>query len=259
MSSKHLYNILILFIFSTIILSCSPNNYNYTKDAILKQKNIIEGYQCFTSINEVDSSIQNKLNTINKKLVQIYLIRHAKPDIQKKTFYSSKQAQEYITNYNLVPVKKIHSSLICNNLYKPHTIYCSNLRRSIETTKSIFKDDYKIVSDSFFREFENKIVKAPNFIKSPLIHWQIVSRISWVLGRKDKGIESFKEAKERAVAASLKLADIALKEETAILVAHGMLNRTIAKNLKKDDWTIIEKNGKKNLGATILVKTIDIE
>ncbi len=259
MRLKFLSYIFSIFIVSIINFSCSPQNCNYTKKAIHQQKDIIEECECFTCINEVDSGLQTKLNTTDKKLVQIYLIRHAKPDIQKKTFYSSSQAQEYITNYNLVPIKKFDSTLVCNNLYKPHTIYCSNLRRSIETTESIFKNGYNIVSDSIFREFENKIIKAPNCIRTPLLHWQIISRVSWVLGRKDNEIESFKEAKKRAQKASNKLIDIAKNEETAILVAHGMLNRTIAKRLKKEDWIIIEKNGKKNLGATILVKAIDIK
>ncbi len=258
MSLKQLHNIIVLFIISMIVYSCSPKYYKYTKEAINNQKNIMEQCDCFTYINEIDSNVQKKLNTINKKLIQIYLIRHAKPNISKKTFYTSKQAQEYVTNYNKVSINTFDSTLICNTLYKPHTIYCSDLRRAVETAESIFKYQYNIVSDSIFREYENKIIKAPNFIRAPLIQWQIISRLSWLLGKNDKDIESYKEAKIRAAKAGCILNDIATKEETAILVAHGMLNRAIAKKLKKDDWVIIEKNGHKNLGATVLVKEIDL-
>ncbi len=228
------------------------------QNSVSKLDSLINHCKYLTCIRDIDSTLQNELKHKNKKLIQIYLIRHAKPDIKKQKFYSRKQAEKYIYDYNHVPIQKFDSSLISINLEKEHTIYCSALRRSIETAHAIFKDNYPIISDSIFNEFENKIIKSPGFVRQPLICWQILSRGTWVLGRKPSEIESHKEAKERALLAASKLTDIAHKEETAILIAHGMLNRAIAKKLKQKGWRAIQENGQKNLGATILIKMVDL-
>jgi N-dimethylarginine dimethylaminohydrolase len=55
------------------------------------------------------------------------------------------------------------------------------------------------------------------------------------------------------------LIKVAHVEETAVLVAHGMLNHGLEKYLKKQGWQVIQKNGQTNLGATILVKIVDLE
>ena len=252
----------ILYIITILVLiaiqACSPKNYKVLQNSASKQNSLINHCEYFTCIRDIDPTLQNELKQQNKKLIQIYLIRHAKPDIQKRKLYSRKQAEKYIYEYNHVPIQDFDSNLIGINLNKEHTIYCSALRRSIETARAIFKDNYLIISDSIFNEFENKIIKSPGFIRQPLICWQILSRGTWVLGRKPSGIESHKEAIERASIAASRLIDVANKEETAILVAHGMLNRAIAKNLKQKGWRAIQKNGQKNLGATILIKLVDL-
>ncbi|MCW3785465.1 histidine phosphatase family protein [Plebeiibacterium sediminum] len=241
-----------------VLQACSPNNYKATHSSVYKHDSLVKQCEYFTCIQDIDSTLQEELKKQNKRLIQIYLIRHAKPDIQKKKFYSRKQAEKYLYDYNHVPIQKFDTGLIKVNLDKDHTVYCSALRRSIETAHTIFKDNYPIISDSIFNEFENKIIKSPGFIRQPLLCWQILSRGTWALGRKPSGIESHKKAKERASYAASKLIDIANKEETAILVAHGMLNRAITKNLKLIGWKTIQSNGQKNLGATILIKIVDI-
>ncbi|MCW3807715.1 histidine phosphatase family protein [Plebeiibacterium marinum] len=218
---------------------------------VYKSKNACPATTC---IDEINPQLKQSLTTHNKALRQIYLIRHAKPQIKKKWLYSSKGANQYISNYNTAPIIAFDTSSVKNNLLHKHTIYCSTLRRSKETAHSIFDDNYPIVPDSLFREFENKIIKAPSFIILPLPVWQIISRGTWALGAKRNGIESYKEAKSRAKNASLKLVELAQHEETSILVAHGILNGAIKKNLKKDGWHTIKNKGNKNLGSTILIK-----
>ncbi len=256
--SKFFIYTLTIYAGIALIASCSPKGYNVTQRAINNQDSILINCDCFNCINDVDSGYQKKLLQKNKKLIQIYLIRHAKPDIQKKKLYTAQQAEQYIHNYNLVPIQDFDKNLIKINLFKKHTVYCSSLRRSIETANKIFQLEYNIISDTIFKEFENNIIKAPKFIYQSLFLWQVMSRGSWILGRKNSKIESHKEALFRAKKATSKLVEIAKVEETAILVAHGMLNRSITKNLKKNGWTIIQKNGMKNLGATVLVKVIDL-
>ncbi|MGQ1911093.1 histidine phosphatase family protein [Marinifilum sp. RC60d5] len=211
-----------------------------------------------TCINEIDSNIQRDLRKEGKRMLQIYLIRHAKPNLKKKLFYSAQEAQQYVRDYNSVPVVPIDKSLVKVNLNANHIIYCSNLPRSQETALRIFADQFPIVSDSIFREYEIRMINANSIIKLPLVIWQAFSRGSWMLGYNHNGIESRKEAKLRASMAAENLIKVAKLEETAVLVAHGMLNGGIEKELKKRGWKLIQKKGHLNLGATVLVKIIDL-
>jgi hypothetical protein len=212
----------------------------------------------FTCISEVDSSLQDELAKEGKKMLQIYLIRHAKPNVKKKFLCSADEAKQYVSDYNSAPIVPFDSSLVSVDLRRSHSIYCSSLPRSQETALEIFGNQLPIVSDTIFREFEIRMVGGNRFLKLPLVFWQGVSRGSWMLGFNHRGIESHREAKLRAKQAAENLIKVAEHEETAILVAHGMLNGAIQSKLEKQDWKPIQKQGQLNLGATILVKIVDL-
>jgi broad specificity phosphatase PhoE len=250
---KNTFNVLLVLAASLVFSSCSPRLSRYSENQINKQNATIQQCPTFTCINEIDSTIQNKLNSRGKKIQQIYLIRHAKPNIQKKGLYNVKQARQYLQDYSSVAIQPFDSCLVSIHLNKPHTIHCSTLRRSRETARALFSNEYPVMIDSVFREFESRIINAPSFIPLPLSLWQVFSRGSWMLGFNHRGIESHHEAKQRAQKAAEKLIYIAQQEETAILVAHGMLNGAIKKALKKKGWKALQSKGQKNLGATILV------
>ncbi|WP_372641433.1 histidine phosphatase family protein [Ancylomarina sp.] len=213
----------------------------------------------FTSVKDVPELIQNELLKEGHIKIQIYLIRHAKPNLHKRFLSSSDQAQEYIESYNKAPIHDIELNKVKVDLKKAHQIYCSSLVRSQETALSLFGDSYVIVSDSIFREFELRIVRANSIVKLPLDLWKGVSRLFWLFGCNHKGIESHKAAKKRVVLAADNLEKLASQEETAILVGHGMINAAIAKELKKRGWNVICKKGHLNLGATVLQKIISEE
>lgn len=210
----------------------------------------------FTSVRDVSELIQNELLKEGHRKIQIYLIRHAKPNLHKRFLSSSGQAQDYIENYNKAPIHEIDLNKVKVDLNKPHQIYCSSLARSQETALSLFGDSYVIVSDSIFREFELKIVHVNSIVKFPLDLWKGLSRLFWLLGCNHEGIESYKEAKKRVVLSVDNLEKLARQEETAILVGHGMINAAIAKELRKRGWDVICKKGHLNLGATVLQKNI---
>ncbi len=241
---------LLLIICGFVMQSCVTQN---------KYLQSVNTCDVFTCVNEVDTSEQLELQKQGKRKLQIYLIRHAKPNVKKKLFYSAKQAQQYVYDYNSVPIIPFDPAMVKVNLNPNHIIYCSNLPRSQETALAIFGNNYTVVSDSIFREYEIKMVKAASIIKLPLPIWQFFSRGSWLLGFNHKGIESRKEAKQRAKYAVENLIKVAEKEETAVLVAHGMLNHGLERQLKKQGWKVIQRNGQTNLGATVLVKIVDLE
>lgn len=257
-----LYNYLkvawpILFI-GCISIACSSSKLIFEKEAVKQQVCSLVQCNAFTCVDEVDANVQKNLALQRKKMLQIYLIRHAKPDVRKKLFYSSKQVKHYFNDYNAAAIIPFDPALVAVNLSPNHIIYCSSLPRSQETALRIFGDKYPLVADTIFREFEIRAIDANSLFKLPLPLWQAFSRASWLLGFNHRGIESHKEAKQRAKMATENVIKIANKEETAILLAHGMLNRAIAKNLEKKGWRLIQKKGHVNLGATILVKIVDL-
>ena len=211
-----------------------------------------------TSIEEISDNVQNQLLGKEERKIQIYLIRHAKPNLQKSFLSSAGEAQEYIENYNKASIHEIASNQVTINLRKPHQIYCSSLTRSQETALALFKDSYLIVSDSIFREFELKIVQANSIVKLPLDLWKGISRAAWLLGFNHEGIESRKEAMKRVILSADNLEKLAGQEETAILVGHGMINAAISKELKKRGWNVVQSKGHLNLGATVLQKTVSL-
>lgn len=254
---KITFNLLRALTACLIFSSCSPKLSPYSKNQLHLQKATIQQCPTFTCINEIDSTLQKDLNSQQKKMLQIYLIRHAKPNIQKKGLYNVKQARQYLQDYSAVAIRPFDTELVTIHLTKAHTIHCSPLRRSKETTRVLFSDHYPIQIDSVFREFESRIINAPSFLPLPMSLWQVFSRGSWMLGFNHRGIESHHQAKQRAEMAADKLIDIAYQEETAILVAHGMLNGAIKKTLKKKGWKVLQSKGQQNLGATILVRIIN--
>ncbi|MFA8436284.1 MAG: histidine phosphatase family protein [Marinifilaceae bacterium] len=248
------------FVLLLICVSCASTKLlNGDEEKYHLSTEEIYGRNCaaFTCVREVDEEFQSELKKEGKRLLQIYLIRHAKPNLKKKAFYSVQEAQQYMTNYNLVPIHPIDSGLVRVDLDRRHTIHCSSLRRSQETAQGIFGDNFPIVADSLFREFEIKAIRASSVIKVPLVVWQFFSRGTWFLGFNHRGIESFKEAKKRAYRCAEKLIESAIEEETSILVGHGMLNGAIERELAKQGWQTIKNKGHVNLGATILVKVVE--
>ena len=239
---------MLLVLCAIVIQSC------VTQAKYLKSVNTCSAFTC---VDEVDEKEQLELKKQGKRKLQIYLIRHAKPNLKKKMFYSAKEAQQYVYDYNSVPIIPFDPELVQVNLNPDHVIYCSNLPRSQETALAIFGDKYPVVSDSIFREYEIKMIKANSIIKLPLPMWQFFSRGSWLLGFNHRGIESRKESKLRVKQAVENLIKVAHKEETAVLVAHGMLNAGLEKELKKQGWQVIQKKGQINLGATVLVKIVN--
>lgn len=211
-----------------------------------------------TTVDEVAENIQNQLMEKGERKIQIYLIRHAKPNLKKRFFSSANQAQEYIDGYDKALIHVIDSNCVKVNLTKPHQIYCSSLPRSQETALTLFKDSYLIVSDSVFREFDMKIIHATSVIKLPMDLWKGISRLTWFLGLNSKGIESFKKARKRIGLSADNLEKLANQEETAILVGHGMINAFITKELKKRGWNVVQSKGHLNLGATVLEKIVTL-
>ncbi|MER2997004.1 histidine phosphatase family protein [Pontibacter populi] len=173
---------------------------------------------------------------------RIFLIRHARPQVSSKGFVSASHARQYISDYDAAEVEEFvltHEAIPFKDIRKVH---CSTLVRSQLTAKAIFGEEVQLIIDANFREFERRIFSLP-FIHLPIKLWLIGARILWFLGFNSRGIETFKQARQRARAAAMQLVNEATQETIAVLVAHGLLNFFIRRELKRLGWLQTIKGG----------------
>ncbi|MFD2514880.1 histidine phosphatase family protein [Pontibacter locisalis] len=182
---------------------------------------------------------------------RIFLIRHAKPDLGNKGLFDVQAARKYISDYDAAEVEQFvlqHEAIPYKEIDK---VFCSTLVRSQLTARAIFGEDIQLRVDETFREFERRIFSLP-LVRLPIKLWLLSARILWFLGLNSKDIETFREARQRARECASTLAQDATTNKTTVLVAHGLLNNFIKRDLQKMGWTLEVDEGHKFLSVTML-------
>jgi len=171
-----------------------------------------------------------------------------------KGWMGSKKAAAYHSAYDTNPILQFNPDTVLARLpkRKTDTVYVSGLPRSIASGWKLFGDSAILVSMDLLNEFELHVVRLPLIL--PYKAWTSVSRALWLVGFKSPHTESHKEGKKRAKHVVDFIEEKNQNNNQVILVAHGFLNHTIAKEMKKRGWYKIQNEGNKNLGATILNK-----
>jgi broad specificity phosphatase PhoE len=137
------------------------------------------------------------------------------------------------------------------------TIQHSSLPRARHTAQLAFGKSLILVEDSDYREFERKTLQWFN-IKMPTGFWTTSSRILWFLRFNDKNIETFSDAKYRALTNVAKMEFRAKRDGAVIIVAHGLHNKYVKKYLKKAGWKLVFNNGNGYLSVKVLALPIEI-
>ncbi len=193
----------------------------------------------------------NEAESDNSTSRRIILIRHARPEVSRKGWFSASAARKYTSDYDAAVVEEFvlnHEAIPYKQIKK---VYCSTLIRSQLTAKAIFGPDIQLVIDHTFREFERSVFSLP-LIKMPISFWLIAVRVLWFLGFNNRNIETFRQARQRAKAAATILSAEAEENDTAVLVAHGLLNHFITRALRRMGWEVVEKGGRGYLGVSVL-------
>jgi broad specificity phosphatase PhoE len=193
--------------------------------------------------------------TIGKHTAQIYLIRHAQPDLSRSGLFSHEEAARYIHHYDLADIVSNLSLPDVSRLEHVKKIYCSPLNRAIQTAKALFGPEAALVIDKRFREFERKIARLP-LLKLPIDAWLVGSRLLWFAGFNNRDIENFNQARSRAKDCARFLANQAEAEQTAVLVAHGMFNRFIRRYLRQQGWQLKQHQGNGFLAFSLMEKQV---
>ncbi|QIA06948.1 phosphoglycerate mutase family protein [Draconibacterium halophilum] len=185
---------------------------------------------------------------------EVILIRHAAVKLDRHGWMGAKTASAMRDAYDTAPIRQFNPDTVLSKIPEriTDTIYVSGLSRSIATGLKLFGDSATIVSLKDLNEFEMHMVWLPLFL--PYKVWTSLSRTMWLMGLKRPGTESFQEARDRVDNVSSFIERKAEQNKQAILVTHGFINRNIAIELEKRGWHIIQNNGRKNLGATVLRK-----
>ena len=215
-----------------------------------QQKEAKHGLQSIQFIQQDMELVENYSG-----LSQIILLRHGEPALDQKGWRSRKQAIKFIQDYDSVEVYPPECASVMLQDQELRIIYTSNINRSISTANQLFGQSEIQHADSLFREFERKIFSFPN-IKLPISWWLNISRVLWFMGLNKKGIESFSEAKSRAMIAVQSLEKDASANGKTLLVSHGLLNHFLVKYLRKNGWTEVFDGGKGYLSQKMLVKYV---
>ena len=171
--------------------------------------------------------------------------------VEKKGLFNASAARRFISDYDAAAVEKFvleHEAIPYQEIKR---VFCSTLIRSQLTAKAIFGEEPELIIDYNFREFERKIFSLP-LVKLPIKVWLLTARMLWFLGFNSRDIETFKEARKRVKTGAAVLEKEALEHNTAVLVAHGLLNNFIIWELKRKGWILKLNGGRGFIGVTML-------
>ena len=187
-----------------------------------------------------------------RTILQIILIRHGNPEINKNGWFSYKAARNYIIAYDTVGVRSFSIPPVILEPNENVKIFSSSLNRAYDTALKIFTDDSTIIVDSTFIEFQREITPLPLIL--PIKGWTGISRFFWMIGLHSSYIPSFRSEKSRAERDAVFLQKAAMENKKIILVAHGFLNKYIARYLKNMGWDHSYNSGSDYLDVQVMTK-----
>jgi len=188
----------------------------------------------------------------DESVLQIIIIRHGAPEINKNGWFSYKAAKNYIKAYDTVGVSSIKEPPVILEPHEEVKIFSSSLFRAYDTSLKIFHDEDAIYMDSAFIEFQREIIPLPLIL--PIKGWTGISRFFWMIGLHSSAVPSFRSEKSRAAMDAELLGEAAMQHGKVILVAHGFLNKYIIRNLKKNGWDHSYNGGNDYLAVQVLTK-----
>ncbi len=178
----------------------------------------------------------------------ITLIRHGEPHIGRG-WCSATDFSEWLHTEGDRGI--VQSSVATKELPPDCLVYCSNLRRAIESASRL--TDFKAVCvDSIFREPGLGPLTAPHWIRLPTSAWTVVARIAWFI-RVSDGPESVELARRRAKEAAKRLDADALQHGHVAVVGHALFNTLIACELRLLGWKGPKRPGRQFWDQTTYV------
>jgi len=184
---------------------------------------------------------------------EIYLIRHARVDLEKPLLCTSSRAAELLDQYDELPVLNFDplpvKAILGDSV---RAVFTSALPRSIETAEILFPETDTMYANALFNEYDLSMISVP-LVPLPYVAWTTLSRFFWNVGLNNRDESRFKAYKRMLRATDL-IETQAIGHRRIVLVAHGYLIAEMKRELKKRRWRLEINQGHKNLAVAKLTK-----
>jgi len=176
--------------------------------------------------------------------MKIILVRHAKVLVpETKPLYAS-EIKAGIEVYDHAPIDTAipnRSELVALAEESAYLV-CSGLSRSVASLALLgYTPD---MQDAVFNELAVPSVDWKG-VKLPPQGWLVLFRVASLFGYRGGG-ESLSDAKARAILAVDRLTEAKVEGQNTMLIGHGLMNRFIAKELKRRGWRETKTLGRAN-------------
>ncbi|MBE9064788.1 histidine phosphatase family protein [cf. Phormidesmis sp. LEGE 11477] len=164
----------------------------------------------------------------------ITLIRHGPPAVSVRQRVPGNQFRQFIERYDDARIEHRARPPIAamQVMAQADRVFASHRPRALHTAELLGVPRPPIVN-SQFREIEFP-VDFPEHFRFSALTWSVIALTLWRLGY-STGCESFARAKQRASAAT-DILEAQTSSGRVVLVAHGGINRLIAKELRRRGW-----------------------
>lgn len=192
--------------------------------------------------------------------MKIILMRHGRPELDLDRLRSEKMVpitvgqivKDYersgLSDGSTPPSDALNISGACNRAY------CSDLPRAVESISRLGLDE-KVLIDELFRESSLPYLKWSK-PKLTFFTWCIIFRIMWLFGFAKNG-EAIADAKKRGRQCVDKLCQDATSNDTVLFLGHGIMNRLISSELKKQGWNKLAGSTEQYWSYVIWQKSLD--
>lgn len=187
---------------------------------------------------------------------KIYLIRHARVQVEIPGWSSSKIAYQYKQEYNINPIEVFDPAIVLKKIDNPETIdsvFCSPQLRAVQTAGLLFNNQAVLNINENLMELQYPVIQWP-VIKMPVRVWLTTSMIFWMAGNNHDSIPTYQQRKQSLENYSDEIIDYTERHGRSIVIAHGVVNRELIRILKKKGWKFEHKDGFGNLSVNCLEK-----
>ena len=171
--------------------------------------------------------------------MQIILMRHGKPKVDRGLRLNARAFGAWVEQYDAAGIdpecKPPHEAVI--EAQQCAFVVCSDLPRAVESARALGVERIG-VNSGLFREMDMPHAQW-RFPRLPLPVWLVFFRLAWVLGYGSQ-VASFELGKVRAQRCAQALVRLASIHGRVLLIGHGVLNRFIARDLRRMGWRSIE-------------------
>ena len=174
----------------------------------------------------------------------ITLIRHGPPAVSLSQRVRGHQFRQFVERYDAAKIDRQAQPprAAQQGMSQADCVFASNRPRAMHTAE-LLRVPHSPIVDARFREIEFP-VDFPSHFRFSALTWTVIALTLWRLGYRAQ-CESLDRARERELDAAdeqeaHRTIEIATEGETVgssvVLVAHGGINRLIAKELRRRGW-----------------------